>query len=58
MKRNKLNDNLPHESPSYDEMHTLLHRIYIARNITLNEEVIQDCLKTIDKWFRCKDNFQ
>jgi len=48
----------PKEFPTYDEMHILLHRIYIARNITLDENVIQECLQTIDKWFRCKDSFQ
>jgi len=56
MKKNKTK--LPKESPTYDEMHTLLHRIYIARNITQDEKVILDCLEVIDKWFRCKDNFQ
>lgn len=37
--------------PTYDEMRSLLNRIYIARNITLNEPVIIECLKQIDKWF-------
>jgi len=54
----KTKSKLPKQTPTYDEMHVLLHRIYIARNITLDEKVIQECLKTIDGWFRCRDNFQ
>lgn len=55
--KKKTNNKLP-KSPTYDEMYALLHRIYIARNITLDEKLILECLKTVDKWFRCKDNFQ
>jgi len=47
----------PKQYPTYDQMHILLHRIYIARNITMNENVIQEALKTIDKWFRCTESF-
>jgi len=54
----KTKKKLPKESPTYDEMHVLLHRIYIARNITFDEKVISECLKVIDEWFRCKDKFQ
>jgi len=38
-------------SPTYEEMRTLLHRIYIARNIALREDTIHECLRQIDKWF-------
>lgn len=36
--------------PTYDEIWTVLNRIYIARNISLDEKVILDCLAIIDRW--------
>lgn len=47
----------------YDSLTQLLtlkaicNQIYIARNITLNTETIEEQLKKIDQLFRDKDNF-
>ena len=43
---------VPEQVPTYQEMRDLLHRIYIARNISLREETIHECLRQVDKWFR------
>ena len=48
---------------SYDPIDRLLiltaicSQIYIARNISMSEETIQEQLKKIDELFRDKDNF-
>lgn len=47
----------------YDGLNQLLtlkaicNQIYIARNITLNPDAIEEQLKKIDSLFRDKDNF-
>lgn len=47
----------------YDSLNQLLilkaicGQIYIARNITLNSETIEEQLKKIDSLFRDRDNF-
>ena len=47
----------------YDSITQLLilkdicNKIYIARNITLNSEIIEECMGEIDKLFTDKDNF-
>jgi hypothetical protein len=47
----------------YDSLNQLLilkaicNQIYIARNISMNNETIEECLKRIDSLFRDKDNF-
>lgn len=33
------------------------NRIYIARNISLNEKTIHECLVKIDELFKDRDNF-
>lgn len=52
-----IHKNKKEESPKYQEMYDLLHQMYIARNITLDEKMMLKCLNQIDKWFRDKDNY-
>ena len=35
----------------------ICNRLYIARNISLSSEGVENCLKEIDNLFRDKDNF-
>lgn len=48
---------------SYNSLEQLMilkdicHKIYIARNITLDSETIDDTMSRIDKLFRDTDNF-
>lgn len=41
--------------PTEKNMRDLMNRIYIARNITLDEKALLECLDTIDKWFRTRN---
>lgn len=46
--------------PSFDQLmilKDLCHKIYIARNITLDQNVIMDNLKRIDILFRDTENY-
>ena len=38
-------------TPTYEEMYEVLHRMYIARNITLNSGEMIKCLLILDEWF-------
>ena len=40
----------------YYKLGAICHNIYIARNITFNNESMMDCLKEIDKMFRDDNN--
>lgn len=41
-----------------DELRDIIcNRLYIARNISLSVEGVENCLKEIDNIFRDKDNF-
>jgi hypothetical protein len=40
-----------------DELRDICNRLYIARNISLSVEGVENCLKEIDNIFRDKDNF-
>lgn len=39
------------------ELRDICNRLYIARNIALSVEGVENCLKEIDNLFRDKDNF-
>ena len=40
-----------------DELRDICNRLYIARNIALSVEGVENCLREIDNIFRDKDNF-
>jgi hypothetical protein len=39
------------------ELQDICNRLYIARNISLSSEGVENCLREIDNIFRDKDNF-
>lgn len=39
------------------ELRDICNRLYIARNIALSVEGVENCLREIDNIFRDKDNF-
>ena len=41
----------------YGALRDICNRLYIARNISLSVEGVEDCLKEIDNIFKDKDNF-